>query len=92
MRTMPGGIRNGLPETRGYVYRGKGYDTLTAHWDDLPPAKPRKRSRPVRVHYDTGGVSRCGWCTSRSPVRLTVDRARVTCERCITFLGIGVTP
>lgn len=30
-------IRNGLPEFVPYVYRGTGYDTLTAHLDDGEP-------------------------------------------------------
>ena len=28
VRTMPAGLRNGLPETRGYVYRGTGEDIM----------------------------------------------------------------
>jgi hypothetical protein len=36
VRTMPAGLRNGLPEPGGYVYRGTGRDTLTAFMDFYP--------------------------------------------------------
>ena len=90
--------RYGYPVARNYVYRGTGRDTLTEGltdgWEPPAPDKPRrrrKRSQPVRVHYDVGGGSRCGWCTPGIPASLTVNRAQVTCERCITYLHIGST-
>jgi len=46
VRPVPGGLRNGLPERSGYVYRGTGDDVLTAWMDD-----PRHRplcGRPMR--------------------------------------------
>ena len=39
IRTMAAGLRNGLPETRSYVYRGTGDDVLTA-WMDDPRLRP----------------------------------------------------
>jgi len=39
IRAMPAGVRNGMPERSGYVYRGTGSDVLTA-WMDDPRLRP----------------------------------------------------
>ena len=59
------GIRNGLPASGGYVYRGTGHDIMP--WavvrEDGPPVSDETAGFPApRAHRSYGAVNRCGAC------------------------------
>lgn len=91
VRPAPAVIRHGLPEWRPYVYRGKGYDTLTAFMDDAEPdTRPDEPQcycggdmRGYRQHL-ADGEKPCG--ESRDYVN-AYSRERARLKRIIAAVG-----